>query len=307
MDKITKEKIDDLLGLSITIKRMYQHLAYCDGYENELTEEEIEKRNNILLVIKDAIRIENQKVNDIEVTLENIESIEGYLIRFYHDLFISDMFYEDNHLERLRVFNKLCSKLNDQLLANGIDDTESNMSNSFAKAVDYNQVQVLQMLYEEAHESKSIYSYLKYAKIYVTSEYDEYYFNNNKVHDLVKLEEYFYTLESYDESFLDIYKKRYLDEGLEILINDFYQDYSNDALEYEEVEAESLTLITTFVAYLVSSLDLNYVEEKLEEYNNWNNHDPNYTDADSMINSAFLRSKYILENRKNITKKIRKD
>lgn len=293
MERLLKKQIDDLLEYSLALKNMFVRLAQSEAFPDEITEEDKQELNNILYVMDAALEIEKKKVSKIHVCTSDLDAIEGYLLRFHEFTAYEDFVYENNELERLRVYNKLLHKYLMERQDNGTASKEELISNSFTRAIDSNFVYVLNE-HMKNPEVVNLYSFFKYGRIFISPTYDSIFFPQQRV-DNIKPITYYPVLGRNDlTNDLIKYGLQEIRKEFNGVIDTLYNGFTNEALEDEENEVRAVSMGMTLIAFLSTSFDIKFIDERYIEYWNRKKEDEEYTDVNDMIKSSLEQSKKIV-------------
>lgn len=293
MERYLKKQIDDLLEYTSSLKFMFTRLAQGEAFPDQMTEEDKKEINDILYVMDAALEIEAKKVSKIHITSSDIEALEGYLLRFHEFTAYEDFVYEDNELERLRVYNKILNKYLAEKEYNGLSSTQELITNSFSRVIDSNFVYVLN-LHMKNPEVTNLYGFLKYGKIFISPTYDLDYFPNLKVSNLKPITYYPVFDPRVQSDSLTKFALGEIHEEFRSIINTLYDGFTNDSLEDDENEVRVVAMIMAIVTFLSTSHDPNFIDQRYLEFQKLKKEDDAYSDVNDMILSSLTESKKIV-------------
>lgn len=293
MERQLKKQIDDLLDYTMCLKNMFTRLAQSEAFPDEMADEDKKEINDILNVMNAALEIETKKISKIHISTSDLDSMEAYLLKYREFTSYEDFVYEDNELERLRVYNKLYHKYLTERNIQGYCSIDELIGNSFSKVIDSNFVYVLN-LHMKNPEVANLYGFLKYGKIFISPTYDREYFPSLQVSELKPIT-YYPILAGVDQDKVLIkYGLEEIKKEFTSIIDTLYDGFSNDTLEIDENEVRVIAMGMAMVSYLSTSLDTNFIDERYIEFNRRKKEDKDYTDVNDMILSSLIESKKIV-------------
>lgn len=293
MERQLKKQIDDLLDYTLCLKNMFTRIAQSEIFPCEMTEEDKKEINNILYVMDDALEIEAKKISKIHISTSDLESLEGYLLKYHEYIYYEDFVYEENEIERLRVYNKLLYKYLSENNYKDLSTPQEIISNRFSRVIDSNFVYILD-LYMKNPEVDSIYGFLKYGKIFISPTYDHEYFPKLQVSNLKPITYYQVSDLIIKKEKLIRYALREIHAEFISIIETLYNGFTNDALENDENEVRAISLIMSIITFLSTSQDPDFINQIFLEYQEIKKDDDDYTNINDMILSSLVESKRIV-------------
>lgn len=290
MERLLKKQIDDLIDYTLCLKKMFTSIAQAEAYPDNMNDEDKKEIKDILYIMDEALKIEDKKISKMQVCKEDFDAIEGYLLRYHEFTSYEDFAYEDNELERLRVYNKLFHKYLEESKYNRTCSKEELITDSFSRVIDSNFVYVLNE-HTKNPEVVNLYSFLKYGKIFISPTYDKYYFPNLQVADFKPITHY-PILTSYDStSELIKYAKKEIKDEFKSIIDTLYNGFTNKALNNEENEIRAVAMAMAMITFLSTSLDPSFIDERFLEFKSMRKEDKSYSDVNDLVISALNESK----------------
>lgn len=258
-----------------------------------MKEEEKKEISDILYIMNDALRIENKKISKIQICTSDIEAIEGYLLKHHTFTSYEDFIFEDNELERLRVYNKLLHKYLVERKREGTSSIDELLSSSLSSTIDSNFVYVLNE-HMKNPELVDFYGLLKYGKIFISPTYDSEYFPNKQVANIKPITYYPILANKDMTDVLTKYALAKIKGEFNDIINTLYNGFTNEALNDRENEIHAVSMIMAIVSFLSTSFDPNFIDERYVEFKSIKKEDEDYSDVNDMIIYSLKESKKIV-------------